>query len=83
MGEEYVHYHWEFVAFDNGNVSENGRDILWMVTINVVGWPTEADAREAAKGVIKRDRYELRRVYECNTCRFQARMTEAIAELAK
>lgn len=79
---EAPHYHWEFVAFDEDDPNYVGK-IQWAVTVNVIGFSCESEARDAASGLVQRKQHRLTRVWECTTCRFQERHVEAIREMTE
>lgn len=75
-----IHKHWRFVAFDAYN--EENRMIEWPVTVTVDGYDNEDDALLVAKSIVSRQHYRLQAVWECSTCRFQARTLAAAEKIA-
>lgn len=77
MGTEVTerkHYHWKFLAINTGQIDP--------VEVSVIDCQTEDEAVEAVRRLVKRDRYELKHVFECNTCRVQNRTADAVSRLA-
>lgn len=75
------HWHWEFLAFDAAE--EKPLEIRYGVTVEVIGYLCEADARIAAQDVITRQHFHLRRVWECQACGYQGSMVQAVNDLVK
>ena len=80
-----MHMHWSFLAYNDADVTEsNSQTVIHKpVEVSVVGFSTESDARDAARGIVRRDHCLLQRVFECTTCAFQARMADAVSEIGK
>lgn len=76
------HWHWEFVAFDHPEAQPVG-EIHWPVTVNVTGQYDEETASLAARSIITREHFKLRRVTECTTCGYQEQIATSTAKLAK
>jgi len=76
------HWHWEFSAFDEGQLNVEKNNILWPVRIEVIGYLSEADARIAAQDILQRDHFKLSRVWECQTCGFQQSGSDALQKIA-
>lgn len=75
MTEDYKferHFHWEFFAYNDANVygEPPNQRIDYICTVTVVVFDIEENAIIAAKEVIKRDKFALKQVWECTTCRF-------------
>lgn len=79
------HYHWEFMAYDEELAVPEGspRTIMWPVTVGVVGYLSEADARLGVEATVQRNQYRLCRVWECATCGFQGRIGEAMRKMSE
>lgn len=74
------HFHWEFMAYDGPPVADT---IRFPVTVEVMGYSSEADARIAAEEVIRRDNYALRRVWECRACNYQQALTDSMQAMTE
>lgn len=74
------HWHWKFVAYDG---EPKAKELTWAVTIEVVGYLCEADARIAAQDIVRREQYGLTSVWECAACGFQAATAESMAAIAE
>ena len=77
------HWHWTFTAYNGPEVTLPTQQFTWGVEISITGNYDEESARAIAASVIRRDHYELRRVYECTTCGYQESTAHSIAKLAK
>jgi hypothetical protein len=75
------HFHWKFMAFDGGAPPPAG---TWgMVTVEVIGYLCEEDAKVAARDILRRDIFLLHAVWECSQCGFQERMADGVTHMAK
>lgn len=74
------HWHWQFTVFDD--MTEDGRGILWPVSVEVVGYESESDASVMARQIVPRQQCKLARVWECASCAFQSRQVAALTELS-
>ena len=72
------HFHWEFLAY---NGEPNAETIKFGITVEVIGFLCEADARVAAGDVVVREQYVLRRVWECASCGFHQQQIDTVREL--
>lgn len=72
------HWHWQFVAYDGENLAEK---IKWGVTVDVIGYLSEADARVAAQDIVARQHHTLIKVYECATCGYRQQNAEIMKEM--
>lgn len=77
------HWHWEFIAFNESDQITPAGTISFGVTVEVAGYLSEADARVAGKDVVKRDKFHLRRVWECRTCNINSENSAALQKLAQ
>ncbi len=82
------HYHWTFIAYNQEDViKEASRDepgsIKNMVSVSVIGYIDEAEAKQAAQMILERDRFFLHQVYECSRCGFEIGMTKAMENITK
>lgn len=68
-----MHLHWKFVAYDE---ELDNHQLMWAVSVSVLGYHSEETALEAVKALVVRKNYKLQQVYECNTCAFQAQQLE-------
>jgi len=73
MDEQNAHFHWEFLATDTGQVRP--------VVLTVIGYLGEPEALAAVQDLVHRDNYELKRVWECNTCRYQERVASMFSKI--
>ncbi len=69
------HFHWNFIAYDV--IGEKG-EFQGGVEVSVVGYPSEEIALEAAKNMLKRPNYYLRKVWECTECQYQKDVLEQL-----
>lgn len=74
------HFHWEFIGWNGDAVT---KEIPWPVTVEVVGYLSEADARIAVNDVVPRENFSLRRVWECQACGFQQGVSESMGKLSQ
>ena len=76
--EQETHWHWDFTAFDEADSVAN--TIRWPVAVTVIGYASEADASIAAQTILDRKHFRLRRVWECNTCKFQGKILDTFQQ---
>ncbi len=77
------HFHWVFYAF-NGDLAEieaKTKEIYWNLTIEVIGYDTEENARIAAAEIVTREHFKLLKVWECRSCGYQRQQVDAMREL--
>ena len=67
------HTHWEILAYDKMN---EGGNYIEPVQINLVDCPDEGFAIEKAKLQLTRKNYVVRKVSECNQCKYLKEITE-------
>ncbi len=73
------HFHWKFAAHDG---EPHAKEIFWAVTVEVVGYLCEADARIAAADIVQREQYELTSVWECLSCGFREHVADSLQTVA-
>lgn len=74
------HWHWKFVAFNGAPDSEK---IQWGVSVEVIGYLSEADARVAARDIVSREQCNLISVWECSTCGYQEATSSSMQSLSE
>ena len=74
------HWHWRFLAYNGEPVIKGNVD--WGVSIDVVGYFSEADANVAARDIVQRDQYVLRSVWECASCGYQSECVAVMKQIA-
>lgn len=77
-----AHYHWEFLAYDE-LLEEGTKGYFHAATITVIGYRDEESASLAVQSLVTRKHYDLRRVWECNTCEYQENILATMQRLAK
>jgi len=71
------HFHWDFIGYEDRSTTGFNE----AVEIMVVGHLSEDIALEAAKNILKRPNYYLRKVWECTTCAYQKDVLKTIKDM--
>jgi len=76
------HFHWRLWAY-NGGIDPVTKNVNFPVTIDVIGYESEADATIAAQAILPREHYVLQSVWECGSCGYQNRAADMMDQLVK
>ena len=74
------HLHWRFVAYNGEPYADKTH---WAVTVEVIGYLTEADAQIAVSSIVQREQYIIVSVSECTSCGFHTEYALAMKKIAE
>ena len=78
-----THLHHLFIGYRE--MKKAGKDdvLVEATEIQVIGRTTEKNALDRAKQILQREKYHLKKVWECGTCQVQEETVLALKELVK